>query len=149
MPDKRSRSKRKPRGARKPETDFQKALARLIDEAGMSGGKAFEEKSKEAGWRVPESTINGVLFETTNPGIKTIEAIAHTLGKDPLDVMALALDEPPKDRVEGFGLSRIAVVWELYKQMPTVEKSAREGIEKSITRLIEDMKEALPPKRGK
>lgn len=136
----KNKGNRKPKPGRKPTTDFQKFLVALVRETGMSATE-FQEFSDARGWRVPASTLTTTLFESTNPGIKTVEAIAITLGKDPLAVMAKALDTPPEDQMEGFGTSLLATAWNFYKAL---DEQGRQYFEHYvILPMIADMRKRL------
>jgi len=122
MPRKKSPAKRKAKAKRKPTTDFQKFLAGLIDETGLTPLQ-FEALSAEMGRRVPASTLSTTLNISDNPGIKTIEGIALALGKPPLAIMAKSLDAPPEEQMEGFELSLVATVWNYYKVLTDQDRA--------------------------
>jgi|GEM_PF-6566190 len=130
--------RRKGSGKKKPVTDFQKYLAKIIDESGLSRAD-IERLSTADGWRIPASTVTSLMVDVTNHQIKTIECLARVLGKDPLEVISMALDEPPSaDR--SFAESRISTAWNLYRRLENNED--RRVADRILDALIAHLRES-------
>jgi hypothetical protein len=69
-----------------------------------------------------------------NPGVKTIEGIALALDKEPIAMLARALDTPPKGLDEEFLNSPIALLWNLFRKLSPAdqEQFARYAIKPAI-----------------
>jgi len=140
VPAKKTSRKRK---SRKPATRFQKKLAELLDQAGLSVSQDFENRSIEKRWKIPKSTLEDLLFKDVDPRFKTLEGVAHTLGINPLSLMRLLLDDPPEEAEQDFQLSPLAAAWNLYRQLDSADQSEKDRINRSIARLVEDMQEII------
>jgi transcriptional regulator with XRE-family HTH domain len=84
----------------------------------MSMADVQQRIEKEFKSTIGETTIREAERDRfPNPGIKTIELIARALYLDPLDVIALALDNPPAERIEAFEKSRFGQMREIHSRL--------------------------------
>lgn len=107
----RSMAKRKP-----DHSPMQSRMAAIIERNKEKGWTkaAIERRALQRGRRIDASTMNSLL-RIANPGVKTIEAFALAYDEDPLELMRLALDDPP----EGNDLmsSPFYRLWTLYQKV--------------------------------
>ena len=126
-----------------PLTDMAKreSLGKRLYEARKALGltaRDLSEKIKQD-YRVDcgETTIRYIeQGKTSNPGIKTIEFHALGVGLDPLEVIALALDEPPPTD-PGFTESQFALLARAYKQVSKNQKPVADELVKMLIEKFE------------
>lgn len=105
---------------------------------GMSRKDVQERIAKEFGVEIGETTIAQTeKGGAPNPGIKTVELIARAVYLDPLEVIAIHLDEPPPEHPEAFSRSRFAQLWKIYTQMSPARQA---WYDEYLEMLIEKMK---------
>lgn len=103
---------------------------------GMSVPQLREKIDRDFRAPVGESTIRDIEGDKTpNPGFKTVEFISLGVGLDPLEVIALGLDDPP-EMESGFKETQFAQLARIY---PTVKKSEKPFIDELVKVLIEQM----------
>lgn len=86
-------------------------------ELGMSVPELREKIKQDHRAEVGESTIRDIEGDKTpNPGFKTLEFIALGVGLDPLEVIALGLDDPP-ELEPGYTESQFGQMGRLYKKI--------------------------------
>lgn len=85
-----------------------------------------------------ESTIRDIENSATpNPGIKTVEYIARANGLDPLQVIALHLDNPPELK-PGYTATQFAQLSDVYKR---VRKDKKVFADELVRILIENLEQ--------
>lgn len=113
-----------------------KVLNKARLELGMSVPQLQEKILQDHRAEIGQTTIRDLEKDKTpNPGVKTIEFVALGVGLDPMEVMALALDDPP-EQDSGFTETQFGQLHRLYKK---VEKDERPFIDEMIKMLREQM----------
>lgn len=142
MPSKKSSSKRSSRKRAKQfeQSEYQKWLEALVEETGLTH-EQFADLSEKLGRRIPASSLRSTLRQTDTLSYKVLEYIALTCGRDPLDVMARGLDNPPPKQKQSFEGTLIEVIWNLHRQLRDEDRA---HVERFYLRpLIADMRERI------
>lgn len=85
---------------------------------------------------VGASTVRDIEKDATpNPGIKTVEYIAKGVGLDPLEVIGLALDDPPESDRD-YTDTQFAQLSKVYKK---VNKENKPFADQLVQMLVEQM----------
>lgn len=106
-------------------------------ELGMSVPQLREKIKQDHRAEVGESTIRGIEGDgTPNPGFKTLEFIALGVGLDPMEVIALGLDDPP-ELEQGYTDSQFAQLGRAYKSVRKDKKPFADELIKMLTERIE------------
>lgn len=86
---------------------------------------------------VGESTIRDLEADKTpNPGFKTLEFVALGVGLDPLEVIALGLDDPP-ELEQGYTESQFAQLSKIYRQIRKDKKPFADELIKMVIEKVE------------
>lgn len=131
---------------RKPDRNpFQLKIAEIMDRNKAKGWSkaALERRSDKRRRKIDTSTMNSLL-KVPNPGIKTVEAFALAHDEDALELIKLALDDPPEEN--GLMLSPFYRLWTLYQK---VGEKNLEAVNERIDELEEYLrsKEQFPSDR--
>lgn len=102
-------------------------------ELGLSLAQVREKILDDYRFEMGETTIRVIENDKVpNPGIKTVEFLALGVGLDPLEVIGLALDDPPEAE-SGYKESQFARLWQNYKKL---NKDQRAFVDLSVNMLI-------------
>ena len=104
---------------------------------GMSVPQLKEKIKQDHRAEVGESTIRDLEGDKVpNPGFKTIEFVALGVGLDPLEVIALGLDDPP-ELEPGYTDSQFGQLSRAYKQVRKDKKPFADELIKMVSEKIE------------
>jgi hypothetical protein len=124
----------------KPTEDLSSYIARVMKEEGISNAKELEGRVKASGGDLSDSTINSWLDAPPRDyRLSSLVSLAGGLNRPVLEVVAVALFEPIRDR--GFSSSEFAEFYDRYKEMPNGEDK------RFFTRQIQNLTSQLPAKR--
>lgn len=115
-----------------------KRLKRARERMGLSPAELRAKIIKEYRAEISESTIRDIEKDKTpNSGRKTVELIALGVGLDPLEVLAIGLDDPPEVE-DGYTQTQFAQMGRAYKK---VRKEKQPLADELIQMVNEKLKE--------
>jgi transcriptional regulator with XRE-family HTH domain len=104
---------------------IRRTLAEYVDQVMIDNGdkpKDVEARAKRAGFPISDATIGKILLEQVkNPGILTLRALAHGLGRPIEEVVAAALGELPAES-RAFRESDLADLFNVYHGLSTSDQ---------------------------
>lgn len=113
-----------------------KRLKTAREALGLSVPQLREKIKQDHRAEVGNSTIRDIEGDKSpNPGFKTLELVALGVGLDPLEVIALGLDDPP-ELEPGYTESQFAQLSKVYKK---VGKENKPFADELVKMLIEKM----------
>jgi transcriptional regulator with XRE-family HTH domain len=111
-------------------------LRQAREQAGLSVPQLVQRIRELHGKDVGASTVRDAENDKTpNPGIKTIECIAKGVQLDPMEIIGLALENPPESE-PGYSETQFAQLARVYKK---VSKENRPVADQLVKMLIEQM----------